>query len=116
MTAILARVADEEVARVTRRNWEAGLSCLAVAGFVVQGVVITALLGIAAVLLHSHGWFSEPHDRALLWDDTAAFIGLLCGAPLIAFLVRKRSSEVGTGILITVAAFVILLALRPSSG
>jgi hypothetical protein len=85
-----------------------------VAGFVVQGVVIAVLLGIAAVLLRSHGWFSSLHDRALLWDDTAVVIGLLCGVPLLGFLIRKRSSAVVTGMVITVAASVVLVALRPS--
>jgi hypothetical protein len=85
-----------------------------VAGFVVQGAVIAVLLGIAAVLLRSHGWFSSLRDRALLWDDTAVFIGLLCGVPLLGFLIRKRSSAVGTCIMITVTASLILVALRPS--
>lgn len=101
---------------MTRRKWEAGLSRLAVAGFVAQGIFVAALLGVAALLLHSQGWFSDAHDRALLWDDVTVATGLICGVPLLSFLIRKRSSAVALAAVMTVVVCTVLLALRPNQG
>lgn len=101
---------------MTRRQWDRGLSRLTVAGFILQGVALAVVLGATAVLVHSGGWFDDLHDHALLWDDAAVAVGLICGIPLTWSLIRKRSSAVAVSIVLTVSGCVTLLDFRPARG
>ncbi|MBM9506666.1 hypothetical protein [Actinacidiphila acididurans] len=74
------------------------------------------MLAATTALLHSGGWFDDAHDHALLWDDAAVVVGLICGIPLAWSLISRRSSAVAVEIMLTIFACVMLLVLRPARG
>ncbi|WP_037604250.1 hypothetical protein [Streptacidiphilus rugosus] len=99
---------------MARGNWQAGLSRVAIAVIVLQGIVLVLLLGLTWALLNGDGWFDSRHDRALLWDDAAVVTGLVCLAPLLGFALLRRSSGVFAGFTTLIVSGLVLLAVRPA--